>query len=89
MTRAHFVGVLGLSVLLVVSGIGVSYAKYQSRQLFVEVQRVRALHEEAEMEWGRLQLELATSAALGRVTEIATGRLQMHVPSPAQIVVVD
>ena len=37
---------------------------------------------------GRLQLELATRGALGRIMDIASERLQMHVPAAEQIVVV-
>ena len=41
------------------------------------------------MEWGRLQLELATQGALGRVMDIAAQRLHMQVPEAEQIVVVE
>ncbi len=64
------------------------YAKYLSRSLFVELQQVRAMRDQADMEWGRLQLELATRGALGRVMRIADERLQMQVPEAEQIVVV-
>jgi cell division protein FtsL len=72
----------------IVSGVAVVYAKYLSRSLFVELQQVRAERDHADMEWGRLQLELATRGALGRVTRIAGERLQMRVPEAEQIVVV-
>jgi cell division protein FtsL len=78
--------VLGIAVLM--SGVAVVQAKYQSRVLFVELQVVREQRAQADMEWGRLQLELATRGALGRVMRIADERLQMHVPRPEQIVVV-
>jgi len=77
-----------LVVAVVTSGISVVYAKYRSRALFVELQQVRALRDQADMEWGRLQLELATSGSLGRVMHIASERLQMRVPDAGQIVVV-
>ena len=70
------------------SGIGVVYTKYLSRALFVELQEVRAARDQADMEWGRLQLELATRGALGRVMGIAEERLQMRAPSAQDIVVV-
>ena len=62
--------------------------KNLSRALFVELQQVRLQRDQADMEWGRLQLELATRGALGRVMRIAGERLQMHVPRPEQIEVV-
>ncbi len=70
------------------SGLGVVYTKYLSRALFVELQEVRAARDQADMEWGRLQLELATRGALGRVMSIAEQRLQMRAPSAQNIVVV-
>lgn len=78
--------VLGAAVLG--SGVAVVQAKYESRVLFVELQAVREERAHADMEWGRLQLELATRGALGRVMRIADERLQMRVPRPEQIVVV-
>jgi cell division protein FtsL len=77
-----------LAVAVVASGVAVVHAKYESRALFVELQEVRAERDLADMEWGRLQLELATRGALGRVMRIADERLQMRVPQPEQIVVV-
>jgi cell division protein FtsL len=88
MNRAHFFWMSCLIVAVVLSGMGVVYAKFLSRSLFVELQEVRASRDQADMEWGRLQLELATRGALGRVMTIADKRLQMHVPEAAQIVVV-
>lgn len=88
MTRGQAIGLSLLVVAAVSSGIGVVYAKNASRALFVELQQVRLMKDQADMEWGRLQLELATRGALGRVMHIATGRLQMQVPEAEQIVVV-
>ncbi len=89
MTRAQVLSIGLLSVAIVGSGIGVVYAKYQSRLLFVELQQMLGERSRADQEWGRLQLELATSGALGRVMHIAHERLQMQVPQPDQIVVVE
>lgn len=88
MTRAHAVWLAILIVAVIVSGIAVVYSKYLSRSLFVELQQVRAMRDQADMDWGRLQLELATRGALGRVMSIASERLQMRVPDAEHIVVV-
>ncbi len=88
MTRAQAFWLACLVVAVICSGTGVVYAKYVSRVLFVELQQVRAQRDHVDMEWGRLQLELATRGALGRVMRIADERLQMQVPKPEQIVVV-
>ena len=88
MTRGQAIALSLLVVAAITSGIGVVYAKNASRALFVELQQVRQMKDQASMEWGRLQLELATRGALGRVMHIATERLQMQVPEAQQIVVV-
>ncbi|MCB1790988.1 MAG: cell division protein FtsL [Gammaproteobacteria bacterium] len=88
MTRGQAIMLSLVMMAVVVSGIAVVHAKNLSRSLFVELQQVRSLKDQADMEWGRLQLELATRGALGRVMEIAHERLQMRVPDSSQIVVV-
>ncbi|WP_078121023.1 cell division protein FtsL [Thiosocius teredinicola] len=88
MTRGQLFMVSFLGVAVVLSGIGVVYAKYESRAMFVELQDLRAERDQVDMEWGRLQLELATRGALGRVMSIAHERLEMRVPPAEQIVVV-
>jgi cell division protein FtsL len=87
-TRGQILWASFLLIAVIASGVGVVYAKYLSRTLFVELQQVRAERDQADMEWGRLQLELATRGALGRVMRIADERLQMRVPEAEQIVVV-
>jgi cell division protein FtsL len=88
MTRAQATGLVVLVMAVIASGVSVVYAKNLSRALFVELQQVRLQRDQADMEWGRLQLELATRGALGRVMRIAGERLQMHVPRAEQIEVV-
>jgi len=88
LTRGQFFWVTLLATAVICSGVGVVYAKLTSRALFVELQQVRAERDKADAEWGRLQLQLATDGALGRVTRIAGKRLQMRVPSADNIVVV-
>ena len=71
-----------------IAGFALLVAVMGAAALFVELQQVRALRDQADMEWGRLQLELATSGSLGRVMHIASERLQMRVPDAGKIVVV-
>ncbi len=89
MTRRALVWLLLGIFAVLASGIGVVYAKARSRALFVEVQQQRAQLEREIMEWGRLQLELASTGSLEDVTRAARGRLHMRAPDPAQVVVVE
>lgn len=89
MNRARLVWLIVLILAVLSSGIGVVYAKNQSRALFVDLQKVRLAHDLAVMEWGRLQLELASEGGLEQVMQVATGRLKMHAPAPADVVVIE
>ncbi|RMG35345.1 MAG: cell division protein FtsL [Gammaproteobacteria bacterium] len=84
---ALWLGVAAVAVLG--SAIGVVYTKALSRTLFVELQKARAQHEEANMEWGRLQLELASTGSLEEVMRAAAESLHMHAPRPENVVVVE
>ena len=89
MSRWDLFRVLLLALAVVTSGVAVVWMKNQSRQLFVDLQKVRASHELASMEWGQLQLELANVGGLEDVMGAATGRLHMREPGPADIVVIE
>lgn len=88
MTRGQAIVIGFLLIAVIASGVAVVHAKNQSRLLFVELQQVRAHKDKADVEWGRLQLQLATDGALGEIMSIAGNKLQMRVPQPDQIVVV-
>jgi len=88
MSRGQGLWLSCLVLAVILSGVAVVYSKNLSRSLFVEQQQVRAQRDQANTEWGRLQLELATRGSLGRVMHIANERLQMQVPQASQIVVV-
>ena len=85
MFRAGFV-VLWVAVLA--SGVSVIYAKHMGRQNFVELERLIDERDQLEIDWGRLRLEQSTWATHGRVEQLARERLDMHVPEPENIVVV-
>lgn len=89
MTRGNALWAAVLALAVVASGVAVVYAKFLSRALFIELQQVRAERDQVDLEWGRLQLELATSGAMGRVMRIAGERLEMGPPVADQIVVVE
>jgi cell division protein FtsL len=85
---AQVVVMLLLVFLIMVSGMSVAFVKYESRRLFTEMEKLRTYRDELVVEWGRLQIELATWAEHGRVEELAINKLQMHVPSETDIRVI-
>lgn len=66
----------------VASGMGVVYARHESRQLFQELTKLEAQRDELNIDFGRLQLEQATWADTNRVELIARTQLGMVFPLP-------
>jgi cell division protein FtsL len=60
--------------------------RYQTRDLFIELQGLRRQQDDLDREWGQLLLEQGTSGAHGRVEDLARNRLEMTVPRPEDIV---
>ena len=83
---ALLLAVVLLAVL--VSSVGVVYARHESRRLFIELQSLVAERDRLNIEWGRLQIEQSTWASPGRVERMARDRLHMHVPDPSQVVII-
>jgi cell division protein FtsL len=76
-----------LTLLAVVSALGVIYAKHQSRKLFVELQALHKARDAMDIEWGQLQLEQSTLATHGRVEGSAGAKLKMVIPEANQVVI--
>lgn len=88
MRRIHFM-LLNLLVLLVIgSAISVVYAKYSSRQLFVNLQNQGRERDRIDMDWGKLQLEYGTVGAPMRVESMAHDDLKMRLPRAEEVVVI-
>ncbi len=79
---------LMIAALVVLSAMGVVYAKHQSRGLFGELQALEAERDRMNTEWGQLQLEQSTLTTHGQVERAARTRLGMRTPAPDQIVMV-
>jgi cell division protein FtsL len=74
--------------LVVGSALGVVASQHQARKLFAELEREQSRAYELEVEWGQLQLEQSTWAALARVERLARERLGLQEPLPGRVVVV-
>ena len=69
------------------TAIAASYAKHQSRKLFIELQALEAARDAMNVEWGQLQLEQSTHTTHGKVENAARERLGMQIPGPQQVVI--
>ncbi len=75
-----------LVVILMLSAIAVIYSKYQSRLIFMEIQKKEKELDDYEVEWGRLQLELTTLTEENRVEIEARNRLMLTLPAQDKII---
>lgn len=71
---------LTLLGMVVISAIGVVYAKHEGRKLFIELQSLGNERDNMEIEWGQLQLEQGTLTAQGEIEKRAREQLGMRGP---------
>ena len=62
--------------------------RHEHRLAFVAINKLDKARDELNIEFDRLQLEIATLGDAGRIQEQAANRLQMRAPVAADVVVV-
>ena len=80
---------LVLWLMVMVSAVGVVWSKQQSRNQFVELQRLEKERDQLDTEWGQLRLEQSTWVTYGRIEKIARDDLHMVLPDPNQVHLVE
>lgn len=75
-----------LVAVLLGSALAVIYNKYQSRLLFIEIQKLERESDEYEVEWGQLQLEMTTLGEHSRVERLAHSKLGLVTPVREKII---
>ena len=78
-----------MMTLTMVSGIAVVLKEHQNRTAFNELQKLKDEGNELQVKWGQLLIEQSTFGDEGRVEEKAINELQMQLPLPAEIVIVN
>lgn len=86
MAISRYIGMAGLILVLLVSALVVIYSKYQSRLIFIEIQKQERALDQYEVEWGQLQLELTTLAEQNRVEQVAREQLKLVMPLREKII---
>ena len=79
MTRLNLV----LLLAVLASALYLVRTQYESRRLFVELERAQAQARQLEIDLGRLQAEKGAQATPLRVEKLAKEQLQMRVATPA------
>ena len=85
MTRLNLV----LLLAVLASALFLVHTQYESRRLFVEVDKANALAHALESEHDRLEVEKRAQATPLRVERLARSALQMHSVNPALTQYVD
>lgn len=70
-----------LAFVLMLSAFSLVTARFQSRQLYVQLETLNSKARELDTEWRRLQLERAELARKARVDQLARSELNMTVPA--------
>ncbi|MBB5213895.1 cell division protein FtsL [Parapusillimonas granuli] len=79
---------LFFALVLMISALSLVTARFQSRQLFIEVDRLEDRARELDTDWRRLQLERAELARNARIDGMAREELQMVTTSPDRTIYV-
>lgn len=87
--RKQWFLVLLASVAVTGSALGVVFSSFEARRLVAQHQQLLGAKNGMQVEWGQLLLEQSTWGSYNRVEQLAGDRLQMRVPSPSEIVMVE
>jgi cell division protein FtsL len=82
------VGIGLLIVAVLVSSFGVSFAAFQTREQYSELQKLGRESDRLDSEYEKLLLEQSAWAGYARIDEVAREELSMQIPSGDQVVVV-
>lgn len=77
--------VAGLWGAVLLSAAGAVYSKHRARELFVQLERLNRQRDNLEIEWGQLQLEQSAWSTHAFVERVASTKLHMTSPPPAEI----
>lgn len=79
------VTVVCLVLLNVATAMGIVYTKHNSRMQFKSMRTTQKAIDNANVEWGRLQIEESTLARFGRIEDLASRKLGMRMPEHSEI----
>ncbi|HBI84256.1 cell division protein FtsL [Orrella sp. NBD-18] len=75
-----------VATLLMMSSISLVTARYQARQLYVELNRARESSRQLEITWRQLQLDRAEQARNAQVDKLAREKLKMISIAPEKTI---
>lgn len=87
--RAPWVLIVLATLVVALSALAVVYSSFEARRLVAQHQQLLDTKNAMQVEWGQLLLEQSTWGSYNRVEQLAGKRLQMRVPAPNEIVMVN
>ena len=78
-----------LFLLVCLSGLGEVYLEHQKRILFIEYQGLIKGRDALKTEWKRIQVELSELSSGLRLEDIARSKVNMSIPNPSDINIID
>jgi cell division protein FtsL len=84
--KTRFFLSVALMCIFLFSALLVIDKKYESRSLFIEMQKQEKMLDGFEVEWGQLQLELTMLTEENRVESMAKNKLKLIMPSREKII---
>lgn len=82
-----WVVLLTLLIAVVATAVSLIALKHQGRDLFIELEREGRFQDQHQVEWSRLQIELAWLGETGRIETQAQERLDMQSPTRVRVLV--
>jgi cell division protein FtsL len=70
---------------LFASSLGVVWSIHETRTLFIELQGLHAERDRLDIEWSQLKIEQSAWATHGRVEQTARAGLNMVIPTPQEV----
>jgi cell division protein FtsL len=70
---------------LFASSLGVVWSIHETRTLFIELQGLHAERDRLDIEWSQLKIEQSAWATHGRVEQTARTGLNMVIPAPQEV----
>lgn len=86
---SQFIGVGILVLALLISALGVIYAKDLNRRLFIQYQGLQRQEQQYQVEWNKLLLEQGAWSTQARIQELAQQQLNMVLPTSQKVVFVE
>ena len=78
-----------LFFLICLFGLGEVYLEHQKRILFIEYQSLIKERDALKTEWKRIQIELSQLSSGLRLEDIARSKVNMSIPNPSTINIID